>query len=57
MHLIIEFTSQEPITLPLPYNHILQGFIYNTMDEELAEFLHEKGYGTVANSNFSPVPI
>lgn len=45
MHLIIEFTSQEPVTLPLPYNHILQGFIYSTMDEELAEFLHEKGYG------------
>ena len=46
MHLIIEFSSKEPIRLPLPYNHILQGFIYSTMDDELAEFLHGQGYGT-----------
>lgn len=46
MHLIIEFISEKPIILPLFYNSIIQAFIYKTMDEELAEFLHEKGYGT-----------
>jgi len=46
VHLIIEFLSKEPIILPLPYNHILQGFIYKTLDNELADFLHSKGYGT-----------
>ncbi len=32
------------IVLPIHYNHIIQGFIYNNIDENLAEFLHEKGY-------------
>lgn len=46
MHLIIELLSEKPIILPLSYNHILQGFIYRTLDDELSEFLHKKGYGT-----------
>lgn len=46
MHLIIEFISKDSIILPKYYNSIIQGFIYKTLDEELSEFLHEKGYGT-----------
>jgi len=45
MHLTIEFTSDKEIILPVHYNHIIQGFIYDTIDKELADFLHSKGYG------------
>lgn len=45
MHLTIEFTSEKAIVLPIHYNHIIQGFIYDTIDEKLASFLHSKGYG------------
>lgn len=45
MHLRMEFQSLRQIVLPVQYNHILQGFIYKTIDEKLADFLHEKGYG------------
>lgn len=45
MHLRIEFQSPREIVLPVQYNHILQGFIYKTIDEKLADFLHNRGYG------------
>lgn len=32
------------IVLPLHYNHIVQAAIYNSIDPELAAFLHEKGF-------------
>jgi len=32
------------VTLPLHYNHLVQGMVYNNIDEELAEFLHNEGY-------------
>ena len=37
-------SAQQPLTLPLQYNHILQAFIYDNISAELAAFLHEKGY-------------
>jgi len=49
MHITIEFSCEKPVTLPFHYNHIVQGFIYNTIDERLADFLHEKGYGEGRN--------
>jgi len=49
MQLVIEFSCDKPVTLPIHYNHILQGFIYNTIDKKLADFLHEKGYGEGRN--------
>ena len=45
MNLLIEFTCQNNIELPIQYNNIVQGFIYKTLDEKMADFLHNKGYG------------
>ncbi|MCR4436982.1 MAG: CRISPR-associated endoribonuclease Cas6 [Clostridiales bacterium] len=45
MHIIITFESAKPVILPINYNHLLQALIYKTMDHELANFLHTKGYG------------
>ncbi len=44
MQIKLSFISNKNIILPIHYNNILQGFIYNNMDERLAEFLHEKGF-------------
>lgn len=34
----------KPLQLPQHYNHIIQAFIYNNIDPELAKFLHDEGY-------------
>ncbi|WP_022854100.1 CRISPR-associated endoribonuclease Cas6 [Thermodesulfatator atlanticus] len=34
----------EKLILPVHYNHILQAFIYRSLDETLARFYHEEGY-------------
>lgn len=44
MQIKISFTSNENIILPIHYNNIVQAFIYNNIDEELADFLHNEGY-------------
>lgn len=44
MQIKISFISDNNIVLPIHYNRILQGFIYNNIDKNLADFLHEKGY-------------
>lgn len=45
MRLEIEFTFGGSLTLPIHYNHIVQGFIYNNIsDSALRKFLHDKGY-------------
>lgn len=33
-----------PLTLPIHYNHIVQAMIYNSLDDDIAHFLHEKGF-------------
>lgn len=45
MHICIEMIGEKDIILPIHYNHIIQGFIYNMIDEELSRFLHSRGYG------------
>lgn len=45
MHLRIEFENNGTAEFPIHYNHILQGFIYRTIDEKMAAFLHDMGYG------------
>lgn len=45
MHICIEMIGEKDIVLPVHYNHIIQGFIYNMLDRELSEFLHNEGYG------------
>ena len=36
--------QDEPLVLPLQYNHLIQGMIYHNIDKELGDFLHNKGY-------------
>jgi len=45
MHICIEMVGEKDIVLPIHYNNITQGFIYNMIDRELSGFLHNKGYG------------
>lgn len=44
MQIKISFTCEKDIVLPIHYNNIIQGFIYNNIDQNLATFLHNKGY-------------
>lgn len=44
MQIKISFISDKDIILPIHYNNIVQAFIYNNIDEKLAEFLHNQGY-------------
>ncbi len=45
MRLICEFDFEGILTLPIHYNHMLQGLIYkNLTDEVLRTFLHEVGF-------------
>lgn len=58
--LLLENNQQkEPIALPLQYNHLIQGMIYHNIDDELADFLHNKGFAynerTFKMFNFSKV--
>jgi len=32
------------LELPIHYNHMVQGALYNSIDNDLAEFLHDKGF-------------
>jgi len=49
MHIIISFKSEKPVILPIHYNHMVQALVYNTIDGDLADFLHTKGYGKDRN--------
>jgi CRISPR-associated endoribonuclease Cas6 len=45
MRLSIEIAFEDNLTLPIHYNHILQGFIYsNISDNAFRSFLHDEGY-------------
>ncbi len=45
IHLQIHFSAQNgQLQLPIHYNHVVQAAIYNSIDNELATFLHNKGY-------------
>ena len=37
-------SSKERIVLPLDYNYHVQGFLYSSISQELASFLHDKGF-------------
>jgi CRISPR-associated endoribonuclease Cas6 len=51
MQLSFEFESGNDLYLPLHYNHLIQGFIYESIDPALSAFLHDKGY-EVDNRSF-----
>lgn len=46
MHLDIHFRmiAGRSLVLPVNYNYIVQSALYHSIDTDLAEFLHEKGY-------------
>lgn len=45
MRVCYEFDSKGPVKLPIQYNHILQGLIYDHIsDAALRHFLHEEGF-------------
>ena len=45
MRLTVKFQLHEPLVLPINYQQILQGFIYQTLgDDEFTTFLHDAGY-------------
>src|SRR5215207_2715796 len=42
--------DRSSVTLPIQYNHLLQGLIYANVDRALGDWLHEKGYAYGARS-------
>lgn len=38
------------LVLPIQYNHMIQGMIYDSLKAELADFLHEKGFSNEKRS-------
>ena len=36
--------TEKPLTLPIHYNHIIQGFIYNNLPATLAREVHDHGF-------------
>ncbi len=44
MRIKFRFASNEPIVIPVQYNHALQSMIYNNISPELADFLHDQGF-------------
>jgi len=44
MQATFSFHCEEELILPIQYNQILQGFIYNSIDQDLANILHDRGY-------------
>lgn len=44
MNCILQLRSEKPIRLPINYNHIIQGWLYHSISETLADFLHDYGF-------------
>ena len=44
MHLFLTISFDQGLILPVNYNHLVQAFIYQSIDNKLAQFLHEQGY-------------
>jgi CRISPR-associated endoribonuclease Cas6 len=44
MRFLITLQVQEPLILPLSYNHLVQASIYSNISPELSKFLHDKGF-------------
>ena len=46
MRLLIELSSSDnnPITIPIHYNHLIQSAIYGALDNDFAGFLHDTGF-------------
>ena len=46
MQLVLNIQLEEPLVLPMNYNHIVQSIIYRALSvmPDYAEFLHQSGY-------------
>ncbi|MGH7885954.1 MAG: CRISPR-associated endoribonuclease Cas6 [Thermodesulfobacteriota bacterium] len=44
MRAALEFQTEKDFKLPIHHNHIIQGFIYNSISKKLAKMLHDKGF-------------
>lgn len=44
MRIEVTLNCNSPITLPIHYNRIVQGFLYNSISDELAKKLHNEGF-------------
>lgn len=44
MRIITSFKSSQPIILPINHQEIIQGFIYSSLDPDIADFLHNNGF-------------
>ncbi len=46
MRLLIDLSSLDnnPITIPIHYNHLIQSAIYGALDNNFADFLHDTGF-------------
>lgn len=44
MRLKVIFSCKDDIVLPVDYNYYVQAFIYKNISDEMAQFLHNKGY-------------
>lgn len=43
-HISLIPSNAKNLVLPIQYNHIVQAMIYNLIDADLGQFLHEKGF-------------
>lgn len=44
MRVKLQFVSEKPLKVPITYNHLIQGFLYNSITPTLAGILHDKGF-------------
>lgn len=44
MRITITFNREKELLLPVSHNYLLQGLVYNFIDEKLADFLHKQGF-------------
>jgi CRISPR-associated endoribonuclease Cas6 len=51
MRCVLELKSDSKICLPISYNHIVQSWIYHSISEIMASFLHDQGF-MVENKTF-----
>jgi CRISPR-associated endoribonuclease Cas6 len=50
LYIYLRPSNKKTIELPIHYNYLVQSAIYNSIDANLADFLHQKGYTTEKRS-------
>ncbi len=44
VHINVVLDSEEPISLPIHYNEYVQAIVYDTLDRDISDFLHNQGF-------------